>query len=169
MITPDYVQMMARYNLWQNGQVADQLSAQPDEALLQDRGAFFGSILGTLNHILWADLFWMSRFAQDYKRPAGGISESPSLHASFADWRDARGQMDRALISWADDLNPPDVQGELTWYSGSLGREVQTALGQCVTHMFNHQTHHRGQVHAMMTGAKIATSVTDLAFLPEAL
>ncbi|MEM8773703.1 MAG: DinB family protein [Pseudomonadota bacterium] len=167
MITPDYVQMMARYNRWQNEFVVDNLAAQSHEILTKDRKAFFGSILGTLNHILWADVFWMSRFTEHYQRPEQGVVDSPKLHATFDAYRNARKKMDEELITWADGLTVSDVTGDLTWFSGSLGREAKTALGKCITHMFNHQTHHRGQVHAMMTGADIHTSVTDLAFLPE--
>ncbi|MEQ9176308.1 MAG: DinB family protein, partial [Alphaproteobacteria bacterium] len=62
MITPEYCRMMARYNAWQNRQLTESLDAQPLEVLTEDRGAFFGSILGTLNHLLWGDRMWMARF-----------------------------------------------------------------------------------------------------------
>ncbi|MEM1422133.1 MAG: DinB family protein, partial [Pseudomonadota bacterium] len=83
MISPDHVRTMARYNRWQNRSLYGAADSLPDEARREDRGAFFGSIFGTLNHLLWADQMWMRRFAETPAPAVRTISESPELHA---DW-----------------------------------------------------------------------------------
>ena len=83
MISAHYVQTMARYNAWQNGQVIAAADTLDAAALREDRGAFFGSIMGTLNHVLWADTIWMHRLA-GWPKPEGGIPESPALHDDWA-------------------------------------------------------------------------------------
>ena len=79
MLTADYVRLMARYNAWQNAQITRVLDGVSLKLLTEDHGAFFGSILGTLNHILWADRMWLHRFGVEENRPEGGIKESPTL------------------------------------------------------------------------------------------
>ena len=104
MITPDYFRMMARYNAWQNRQLDKALEGLPLEDLTADRGAFFGSILGTLNHILWADGMWMSRFDRSMPRPRGGIPESAGLFPTLGAWSAERFRMDRQIAAWAAEL-----------------------------------------------------------------
>lgn len=166
MIDAAYVQRMSRYNRWQNENlygVADRLS---DNERRLDRGAFFGSIHQTLNHLLWGDRQWMSRFA-DWPKPAVGIRESVSLYPDWSDLKRARGAADAAIIAWADEFDPEWTKGDLTWFSGGLNREVTRPRWQLVTHFFNHQTHHRGQVHAMLTQAGGKPHDTDLFVMPE--
>ncbi|MBV6638431.1 MAG: DinB family protein [Mameliella sp.] len=166
MISPDYCLVMARYNAWQNRQMKHAFEALDEAQLGKDRKAFFGSILGTANHLLWGDMIWMSRFAGT-ARPEGGITESPALTASRGEWEIARFRTDAEILLWAERLRAVDLAGELSWYSGAVGRNVSKPMALCVTHMFNHQTHHRGQVHAMLTAAGVAAPVSDLAFMPE--
>ena len=112
MIGIGYVQRMARYNRWQNESlyvVADRLS---DEERKRDRGAFFGSIHATLNHLLWADRMWMSRFAGTPK-PAGGIPESVSLHESWHEQKRERAAFDAVIVDWADQLDPAWLDGDV--------------------------------------------------------
>jgi uncharacterized damage-inducible protein DinB len=148
MIDLGYVQCLARYNRWQNENlyaVAERLS---DGERRRERGAFFGSIHATLNHLLWADRIWMSRLAGT-PRPAGGIPESVSFHNDWGDLKHER----------ADDL---------TWFSGAIKAEVTKPKWLLITHMFNHQTHHRGQVHCMLTQAGGKPGDTDLFIMPRA-
>ena len=159
---------MARYNAWQNSQLAKALEGQPAAVLTQDRGAFFGSILGTLSHLLWGDLMWMSRFDQQVETPGGTIAKSVRLVSDFQDWRQRRDAADHVITSWADALSAETLEADLVWISGAANREVTRPKAFCVAHMFNHQTHHRGQVHALMTGAGLTGAVSDLFFLPEA-
>ena len=126
-----------------------------------------GSVFATLNHLLWADRIWMSRLAGTAK-PAGGIPESVSLHTDWADLKHERSAFDAAMIEWADRLDPAALNGELTYYSGAIKAEVRKPRWLLVTHMFNHQTHHRGQVHCMLTQAGGKPGDTDLPFMPMA-
>ena len=165
MVTVDYVQTMARYNAWQNAGLIDLLAGMDAGELTRDRGAFFGSILGTLNHLLWGDRVWMSRFA-GWKAPGAGLAESVDLTPTYAAWKAERQRTDGKMIVWADALRPIELRGDLTWHSGALGREVSRPRALLVAHMFNHQTHHRGQVHAMLTAAGLAPRETDLFAMP---
>jgi uncharacterized damage-inducible protein DinB len=166
MIDTAYVQRMARYNRWQNESlygVADKLSE--DERRLE-RGAFFGSIHKTLSHLLWADRIWMSRFSADVAAPEGGIPGSVSLYPEWDGLKRARGDFDATIIAWADKLDPAWLASDLTWYSGAAKAERTRPKWILVTHMFNHQTHHRGQVHCMLTQAGGKPGDTDLPFMP---
>jgi uncharacterized damage-inducible protein DinB len=166
MIDAAYVQRMARYNRWQNENlygVADRLS---DDERRRERGAFFGSIHGTLSHVLWGDRMWMSRFA-GWPKPDCGIKDSPSLVPGWNDLKRERTAADSKLIAWADALDPRWIEGDLTWFSGAAGREITRPRGELLMHFFNHQTHHRGQVHAMLTQAGGKPHDTDLFLMPE--
>ncbi len=166
MITPAYCQTMARYNAWQNTGLRKALEPLPAAELTRDRGAFFGSLLGTANHLLWGDLMWMSRF-DGGQRPEGGLADSPRLCRTFGDWEALRYRTDGRISVWADRLAAIDLVGHLTWFSGATGREVSRPIAVCVAHFFNHQTHHRGQLHQMLTAAGIRLPDTDLVFLPD--
>ena len=164
MIGTGYVQRMARYNRWQNDNLyscADQLS---DEARRQERGAFFGSIHGTLNHLLWADELWMSRF-WGTPRPKGSIAESTSLRSDWDELKRDRTDFDQRIIAWADTLDDAALAADLTYYSGAAKREITEPKWLLIAHLFNHQTHHRGQVHAMLTACGEKTGDTDLPFV----
>jgi uncharacterized damage-inducible protein DinB len=164
MITPGWVRLMAAYNTEMNRRVyaaADSLSAAQREEV---RGAFFGSIHGTLNHLLWGDATWMHRF-DDWAKPPGGIRDSVAL---FPDWdamKAARADRDARIEAWAARVDPAWLERDLSWFSGALGRDVTRPVWILVTHFFNHQTHHRGQVHALLTGFGARTGDTDLPFI----
>ncbi len=164
--SPSYCALMAQYNLWQNGSLLLAAGELDDAARRQDRGAFFGSIFGTLNHLLWADLTWMSRFDSGGP-PEIGIEASPTLLADWQAYGAARVQADKRISGWAGRLDPEVLGEDLTWYSGAAGREMTRPMALCAVHMFNHQTHHRGQVHAMVTAAGAQPGSTDLIFMPE--
>ncbi len=167
MINSGYVRAMARYNSWQNQQLMPILEALPQKELEAERGAFFGSILATANHLLWGDMMWMSRFDPSCKAPQDGIAESVKMHPSAAAWAADRFRMDGKICIWADGVRERDLQDTLTWFSGAAGREISADLQLCITHFFNHQTHHRGQIHAMLTSAGQTAPVSDLFLMPE--
>ena len=169
MIDRDYVARMARYNAWQNENVTAAAQGLDEDALTQDRGAFFGSIFATMNHLLWADTMWMSRFCTDVEAPTGGIAGSPSFTPDLSHWTDARSGMDARLLDWGETLEEATLREDLSWYSGALGRDMVKPLALCVVHLFNHQTHHRGQIHAMLTAAGARPGDTDLFAMPEIL
>lgn len=167
MIDVGYVRIMARYNAWQNTQLGEIVTRMDQAALNLDRKAFFGSILGTLNHLLWGDSLWMSRWHEDVQTPGTGIPQSTALTGSVHDWWVLRQRLDRQMSAWAAALGDAELKGDLSWYSGAMERHVTRPMSVCVTHMFNHQTHHRGQVHAMLTAAGQKAPTTDLVFMPE--
>ena len=161
MITPDYVRLMARYNAWQNRSLYEAAATLSDAARRQDRGAFFGSIHGTLTHVLWGDRMWMSRFAGT-ERPTETIATSPTMIPDWDALRVARVEFDKVIEDWAASVGEDWLQGELTWFSGAVNREVSKPTTFLVMHFFNHQTHHRGQAHAMLTAAGARPGDTDL-------
>lgn len=163
MIDPEFCQMMARYNLWQNQSLYREAGRLSDDDRRADRGAFFGSIHATLGHILWGDRIWMSRL-DGWKRPTGRMADSMGIG-----WRDLsarRKSADQEIQLWAKQMKPFDLDGDLVWYSGVLNAEVQKPKWMLIQHFFNHQTHHRGQVHAMITAAGGTPDPTDLPFMP---
>jgi len=165
MIDVHYVQCMARYNRWQNANLYGAAGALSDAERRRDRGAFFGSIHATLNHLLWADRIWMSRLAGT-PHPDGGIPESVALYGDWDELKRERKAFDAVVIDWADRLDAASLAGELAYYSGAAKRELRKPTWLLVTHMFNHQTHHRGQVHCMLTQAGGKPGDTDLPLLP---
>jgi uncharacterized damage-inducible protein DinB len=165
MIDSSYVQRLARYNRWQNENLYGVADALSDAERRRECGAFFGSIHGTLSHLLWADRIWMSRFAGT-PRPAGGIPESVSLYGDWGELKRERAAFDGVIVDWADKLNDDTVAGDLTWFSGAIKAEVSRPKWLLLTHMFNHQTHHRGQVHCMLTQAGGKPGDTDLFIMP---
>ncbi len=166
MIDAAYVQRLARYSRWQNENVygvADRLS---DDERRRERGAFFGSIHGTLSHLLWADCTWINRFS-DTPKPSTGIAGSKALYADWAGLKDERTAMDEKIVRWADSVDPTWLASDYTWFSNAAQRDVSKPMWTLVAHFFNHQTHHRGQVHAMLTQAGATPGDTDLFLMPE--
>jgi uncharacterized damage-inducible protein DinB len=165
MITPDYVRAMADYNRWQNENLYGAAGTLCDEDRKMPRGAFFGSIHATLNHLLWADQMWMSRFEPSISPPPGKRpSESTTRYAVWDELVSARQAFDARILDWSSRVDPAWLDGDLTWFSGAAGREMSKPRGLLVAHMFNHQTHHRGQVHCMLTQAGVKPGDTDLSF-----
>ncbi len=106
----------------------------------------------------------MSRFAGTPKPKAAGILKSVGMYESWDDLKRERQAFDRVIVDWAERLDPAWLEGDLTWFSGVLRREVARPKWLLVTHFFNHQTHHRGQVHCLLTQYGIDPGVTDLPF-----
>lgn len=161
MISPAYAQMMARYNRWQNHCLYTAAEGLMDAERRKDRGAFFRSIHATLNHILWADAMWMSRVS-NAPRPTVGISDSGAFCDDWEMLKQERIALDERMIAWADGLDEAWLSADLRWRSGALNRDIVSPRWRVVAHIFNHQTHHRGQVHAMLTAAGARPEATDL-------
>lgn len=164
MIDPAFVQTMARYNAWQNDNLYTAAASLTDEARRQNRGAFFNSIHATLCHLLWGDRMWLSRFAGTPKPSVPG-SESARMIEGWSELLAERRVTDAVIGEWAATLSPDWLAGDLTWVSGMARREFTRPKALLVMHMFNHQTHHRGQVHAMLTAAGATPHDTDLMLL----
>jgi len=165
MITPDYLVRMAAYNRWQNRSIYGAADTLTSEARRQDRGAFFRSIEGTLNHLIWGDEMWLHRFAETPK-PSGTIQESASRIEKWEDLKKERAALDEAITAWAEGVDSEWLAGDLVWFSRAAGREFRQSRAVLVVHFFNHQTHHRGQVHAMLTAAGAKPEDTDLILMP---
>jgi uncharacterized damage-inducible protein DinB len=161
MITPEWVRMMAAYNAEMNRRLYAAAGRLDDAERKRDRGAFWGSIHATLTHLLWGDRMWMSRLA-GWPKPPLKLPQSIALEDDFAALAAARAQADAGIIAWSGDVDAEWLAGDLAWYSGARQRDEVRPRGLVVTHLFNHQTHHRGQVHAMLTAAGQTTGDTDL-------
>ena len=166
MIDTAYVRRMARYNRWQNQNLYGVADTLPDDERRRERGSFFGSIHKTLSHLLWADRVWMSRFGEGQKLEVG-IPQSVSLYPDWEPLKRERAAFDETIIGWADKLDASWLANDLTFYSYGAQREFTKPKWLVVTHLFNHQTHHRGQIHCMLTQAGGRPHDTDLPLLAE--
>ncbi|MES0812880.1 DinB family protein [Roseibium sp. SCPC15] len=157
-------QRMAAYNAWMTEkayQVAGQMS---DEERKQDRGAFFRSVHSTLNHILFGDRAWMSRFsAKAYDTNGMGVD----IFEDFSELKATHLEMSRDIVTFAEGLSPEWLSEVMEWKSIADGTSRQRPRWLLVMHMFNHQTHHRGQLSTLFTQAGIDIGVTDLPFMPD--
>jgi uncharacterized damage-inducible protein DinB len=146
----DHFGMFARYNRWANRRLYAAAAALPDEDYRADRGAFFGSVHATLNHLLVGDRIWMHRFS------GAGPTYSHLdllLHERLEDLLTAREAEDERIVSWTESLDDEYLARSFTYRTvGGPPREVTQRLAPALAHFFNHQTHHRGQVHAVLTG-----------------
>jgi uncharacterized damage-inducible protein DinB len=161
LIEPGYVRTMAAYNAAMNKRLYDAAARLSDDVRRADRGAFWKSIHGTLNHLLWADHVWMARF-DGWERPTVLQKDSGSLFAEFAPLRATREDADKRIIDWASRVSAEWTSGPLTWHSNTTNAEMTLPAGYAVIHFFNHQTHHRGQAHALVTAMGEDTGSTDL-------
>lgn len=167
MIDIAYVQRMARYNRWQNESLYGAAAILSDGQRKVDAGAFFKSIHGTLAHVMWGDMTWMHRF-HPASPPAPQRPDNTNFVSLCPDWNDlvrSRAAFDASIIAWADALDPRWLEGDMTWTSSDGKRTTTMAKWVLVTHFFTHQTHHRGQVHCLLTAAGAKPGDTDLMIL----
>ena len=140
--------MFAAYNRWANERLYDAAAVVPNDDYRADRGAFFKSLHGTLNHLLVGDRIWMRRFT--------GSGEAPSrldaiLHDTFAVLRAARQAEDERIVAYIDGLSEGDLAGRLSYRTITNPQTIEQDLAPALDHFFNHQTHHRGQAHCLLT------------------
>ena len=151
----------ARYNAWANRRLYDAAAQLPDADYRADRGAFFRSMHGTLNHLLTADRVWMHRFT--------GRGPSPERldaiqHEQLADLRRAREAEDRRIIDYVEGLTQGQLAGTIRYRRVSTPEEFVQPLAPALAHFFNHQTHHRGQAHTILCVLGHRGLVLDLLF-----
>jgi uncharacterized damage-inducible protein DinB len=153
--------MLAGYNAWANARLYAAVSALPGDAFHAEAGAFFGSLCGTLNHLLVTDRIWMKRFT--------GKGDAPDrldtvLFEEFATLSEARAQEDRRISHWVAGLSEADVAGVVRYRRVTTPDLIEQPLAEALAHLFNHQTHHRGQAHALVTrfGGSDTGPVLDL-------
>ncbi len=140
--------MFAAYNRWANGRICDAASDLLDEEFNRDVGAFFGSMMGTLNHMLAADRIWMKRFTGEGDAPA---QLDAIMHKGLPALRVAREAEDKRIVDWVENLAPEDFAGRFTYLTVTDMRTISQRLSPALDHFFNHQTHHRGQAHMILT------------------
>jgi len=168
IVTPAFVRTMAAYNTEINRRLYGASARLSDDERRRDRGAFWGSIHGTLNHILWGDSMWMSRF-DGWTPPPVPQKQSADVIDDFADLAKARAEADARIEAWAARVDLTWLSEDQVWYSGAAKRELRMSRSLLIVHFFNHQTHHRGQVHALITAAGEQTGDTDLFLIPGAV
>ena len=163
MITVAYCQLMANYNNWMNRRLYEVCKNIDDLDRKRNQGAFFESIHGTLNHILYGDLAFMARFT-------GEPNEIPelrgSLHEDYLDLLQARQSLDDRISSWSTNLSEDWLKATLTYSSKVDGISRTVPRWILVTHMFNHQTHHRGQLTTLLNQMGLDMGSTDIPFMP---
>jgi uncharacterized damage-inducible protein DinB len=156
----EHFRMMAHYNAWANDRLYTCAARLPPEALAADHGAFFGSLLGTLNHLLVTDRLWTARLEGESPR---GMRLDEALYENFDDLLAARRAQDRKLVDYVHGLGEERLAKPLS-YATSSGAPQTQALHHVLAHLFNHQSHHRGQAHHLVGLAlgREATPVLDL-------
>lgn len=176
MSLKNHFELLSIYNQWMNSKIYESASLLSATDLAKDRAAFFGSILGTLNHILVADTIWLKRFAthpscmsslQEVANLPNPTSLRQILFDDIGSLSEHRAWLDRQIISWIAELSEGDLDFVLN-YRNTKGVSASKRYSSLVLHFFNHQTHHRGQVSALLSQAGVDVGVTDLlALIPE--
>lgn len=159
-------QTMAVYNRWMNDKIYAACAELSDEERKLDRKAYFGSIHGTLNHLLLSDRLWFGRFIG---RPFKVERLDQELFADFAELRAERTLTDQDIEGWVQGLSDTQLAGKFRFTSIVNAAPRVYDMWVCVTHFFNHQTHHRGQLTALLSQCGKDYGVTDLIWLPEVL
>ena len=170
----DNYRFLARYNRWMNQRLYDACERLSDEERKRQRGAFFGSIHHTLTHLVLADKMWLHRFALQQTSfaalPAAalalpeGSDYSSDLHPDWQDLRQTRDALDEMIERWLAEMRP-DFLTSTMLYANTKGVQRAHPAWQAMTHFFNHQTHHRGQVTTLLMQAGADVGVTDLVAL----
>jgi uncharacterized damage-inducible protein DinB len=167
----DQFRSLARYNTWMNRKLYAGAADLGDEQRKRNLGAYFGSVAGTLNHILIADRIWMARFTGDdgsylsrdrFGEPIAFEGLAQIVYPVFAELRQNREHLDRQIEFWSGNLTLDELEGNLTYFN-TTGKRFSHPLWQAAIHFFNHQTHHRGQVTTLLFQLGKDPGVTDFA------
>jgi uncharacterized damage-inducible protein DinB len=169
-MTPALCALMAEYNRWMNARLYAAAAQLPQARLFEDRGAFFGSLFGTLNHIAVADLIWLRRFIRHHALSRssnlldgfpGPTSLTQPVAQSLPELGDLRTRLDAVIIGLAN-LVTDELLADTIRYSNTAGQQQAKNFGLLLQHFFNHQTHHRGQASTLLFQAGVDVGVTDL-------
>lgn len=160
MLKPHFL-TLAQYNRWANRRLYDAAAALSDEDRRRDLGAYFGSLHGTLNHLLVGDYLWFRRILGTGPKPAR-LDEV--LHEDFAELRAAREAEDERILATVEALDEARLVAPLD-YATVAGDRFSQPLSEVLTHVFNHQTHHRGQAHGLLSQLGQAPPPLDLVYL----
>jgi uncharacterized damage-inducible protein DinB len=156
----EHFNLIARYNQWANQTLYAAVATLPPDEIARDRNGFFRSILGTLNHLLVADRVWIARLSGENYGWFTALNQI--LYPEFSELRQAREDDDRTLIKLTANLS---LTGNLT-YTNCCGEQRCVPISIVLSHIFNHQTHHRGQVHGMLSQAGKQPPPLDLLYCP---
>jgi uncharacterized damage-inducible protein DinB len=162
-VTPTYVRMMAAYNTWMNGRMLYLCGQLTDAERRRDVGAFFKSIHGTFDHLIYGDVAWMGRFTGS---PMPTKRIGVIAHESWDELAAARRAMDNRMEDWAREVTEAWLAETMSYVSVNDGKTRILPRWVLVAHMFNHGTHHRGQLTTLMKQLGIEPGVTDLPWLP---
>ena len=165
----EHFRLMAQYNEWMNTRLYDSALTLPAGEVVADKGAFFGSLYGTLNHILLADMIWLHRFAThpaahpslDTVRAMPKPTTYDVRQGDLATLRERRAALDKVITAWTAELTEEDL-GHVLKYKNIAGTAFSRSFSALVMHFFNHQTHHRGQATALLSQAGVDMGSTDL-------
>jgi uncharacterized damage-inducible protein DinB len=158
----DHLRRMGRYNRWANRRLYAACGALPEAEYLASRPAFFGSIHGTLNHLVVTDRIWLARLRGE-PNPGYGLDDRP--YPDLASLQAAREAEDEHVIATIDGDSEATIAGDLVYRTVSSPQaEVRTPRHLCWLHLFNHQTHHRGQVHDQLSQTSVPPPPLDLLF-----
>ncbi len=151
--------MLAAYNAWCNERIYEAAALLSDADYRADRGAFFKSVHGTLNHLLVTDRIWMKRIT--------GQGDAPTrldaiLFEKLEDLWPARRREDERIIAHVQDLSEQRISQPLRYRTLTNPADIEQPLSSVLLHVFNHQTHHRGQVHCLLTGLGLDAPALDL-------
>ena len=153
----------AAYNEWMNEKLYACSAELSDAERKRDLGAFFKSIHGTLNHILLGDQAWLQRFRG---QPITMTSPLQELYSDFDElWR-ARRAMDKQIAVWASGLSDELAELPLSFHSITFKKDRVIPTWVAIAHLFNHQTHHRGQITTLLKQLGKDPGVTDLPWMP---
>jgi uncharacterized damage-inducible protein DinB len=154
--------MLAAYNAWANRRIYEAAARLPEADYRADRGAFFKSVHGTFNHLLVADRIWMRRFTGEGDAP-GRLDAI--LFEDLSELRRAREAEDERIVRYVDGLSEADLAGLIRYRTITNPKDIEQLLAPALVHFFNHQTHHRGQVHCLLTGLTGDAPSLDLLLL----
>lgn len=160
----DNFMLMAEYNKWMNGKIYKTCSAISDNDRKKDMGAFFRSIHGTLNHLLYGDKAWMGRFKG---KPFEVKVIGEDIYSEFEELHLERVKTDKEIVTWSTGLDNDWLKNPFNYTSNVDGKTRVLPAWIFVTHMFNHQTHHRGQVTTLLKQLGIDPGITDIPWMPE--
>lgn len=155
---------MASYNRWMNSRLYSVCAELPDARRREDCGVFFKSVHGTLNHLVLADRIWLGRFVA---KPFHVDRLDRELYHGFDELQRARDDTDQDIVQWAAALTDESLAGTLRYTSVVNPAPRTYEMWLAVAHFFNHQTHHRGQLTALLSQFGKDYGVTDLILLPE--
>ena len=170
MSVKENMQLMASYNQWMNQAIYKAVGELSYADLVEDKGAFFGSVLGTLNHNLAADIIWLKRFADHFSTLSSldlvrTLERPETLNAQLFDdllfLQRKRFELDKLIIAMINEVTDEMLASALV-YKNMNGVDHSQRFGFTLQHFFNHQTHHRGQITTLLSQMGIDVGITDL-------